>query len=146
MIRFNKLNFLKFILLFLLLSPTVANAEGNDNLEVRKVVEKFCKLDFEGARLSTDAYTPMLELISYPVEPGWDRVIGITGYTITSISVKGNDAEADVHYSIPGIENRPDLKEYEIENIKLQKIDGRWKITRYIQLPRPSTVLLRNMN
>ncbi len=144
-IRFGKLCFWKLVLIFILLSPIVTNAGGNDKVEVRRVVERFCRLDFEGARLSTDAYQPILSLISYPAEPGWDRAIGITWYKIKSVSVEDNEAEVTVNYSIPGIENTLDLKEYETENIKLKKINGCWKISEYIQLPRPSIELLNNM-
>ena len=106
-----------------------------------EVVRKFCQLDYEGARLSSEAYSAILPLIAYPAEPGWDTAVGIKGYALKKEMINGDVAEVVVEYDIDQIwpEGDPPNRE---ETIKLVKYGHVWKIQEYILYPRVSTIVL----
>ena len=128
------------LVLSFLLAASIACAANTP----KEVVEEFCRLDFEGARLSSETYGPIVELISYSAEPGWDIVIGITKYEIQKVHIKGNNADVRVRYHI--YRSWPvlieDIASYVEETFYLKRIRGSWKISKYIFYPRVSADLL----
>lgn len=105
------------------------------------VVRKFCQLDYEGARLSSEGFKKLQPLIAYPDEPGWDIAIGIRSFKIKSENIHGNKAEVVVEYDIdqswpPGL----DIGNTEV--VELVKSNGIWKIEKYIDYPRVSSKVL----
>ena len=108
------------------------------------VVAEFCKLDFEGHRLSSAAYEPIKPLIMYLAEPGWDIVLGVHSYELSSETIEGNIAKVIVHYEID--RSWPvdigDISKYKTETFMLAQENGFWKISKYIQFPRVSSELL----
>ena len=123
------------VVLYLPISMGIAAETPSD------VVRKFCQLDYEGARLSSDTYKKIIPLVAYPEEPGWDIVIGIRSYEIKNEHIQGNKAEVIVKYDIdrswpPGI--RPNNREV----VKLVKLDGIWRIEEYVTSLRVSVEIL----
>lgn len=110
----------------------------------KEVVTRFCELDFEGHRLSSNTYTQIAPLIMYPEEPGWDRVLGIHEYEITSETIEGKTAKVTVRYEIAGVwpQNIEIKNEYRNDTFNLNQENGAWKISEYIPYPRVSSSLL----
>jgi hypothetical protein len=110
----------------------------------KEVVAAFCKLDFEGNRLSSEKYKNIKSLVSYPDEPGWDTVIGIHGYEIKKEKIENASAEITVEYEIDRQwPNNPSNKEkYKTETFHLKQENSKWKITKYIMFPRVSSKIL----
>jgi len=107
------------------------------------VVSRFCELDFEGHRLSASGYESVKPLVSYPAEPGWDRVLGIRSDEVGEESIDGSSARVLVRYEIDRFwpDDLEDTGKYREETFTLSR-EGDWKINRPIPLPRVSTELL----
>ncbi|CAB1076125.1 hypothetical protein D1AOALGA4SA_3923 [Olavius algarvensis Delta 1 endosymbiont] len=121
-----------------LLFPTSMTMAADTPAEV---VRKFCELDFQGARLTSDGYETIQPLIAYPAEPGWDIAIGIKGYEIKSEKIQGNKAEVIVEYDIDQ-SWPPDLNVCNPEVIEIVRSKDIWKIEKYIDYPRVSAEVL----
>jgi hypothetical protein len=106
-----------------------------------EVVRKFCQLDYQGARLSSDGFIKIQPLIAYPEEPAWDLAIGIKGYKITNENIDGKKAEVVVEYEIDQIVPS-DLGILDTEVVELIQSNGVWKIERYVDYPRVSSAVL----
>ena len=85
------------------------------------VVEKFCHLDAQGKRLSSDYNDEFKNLTTWEDEPGWDTVVLIRGYTITQEIYQGNRARVTVFYQLKS--KPPEKVVY-----RLRLINGVWKI------------------
>ena len=113
---------------------------------VKKVVDKYCQLDFDGARVSANDYEKIRSLMSWEedqVEPGWDCAKIISGYRIISEKIDIDEAVVTVKFNVLA-----DLcsdfiiykKNYsDVVNVKLTKLNNTWKIKEYIVFPRIST-------
>lgn len=110
----------------------------------KEVVAAFCKLDFEGSRLSSEKYKDIKPLVAYPEEPGWDTVIGIYGYEIKKESIENSSAEIIVEYEIDRQwpKNLDNNEQFQTETFLLKQEKGKWKILKYIMFPRVSSELL----
>ena len=106
-----------------------------------EVVKRFCQLDYEGARLSSETYSAIQPLIAYPAEPGWDTAVGIKGYALKKEMINGDVAEVMVEYEIDQIWPEGDLPSRQ-ETFKLVKYGPAWKIQEYIMYPRVSAIVL----
>ena len=110
----------------------------------KEVVTRFCKLDFEGHRLSSASYSQIAPLVMYPDEPGWDTVLGVHKYEIVNQTIEGNAAKVTVRYEI----DRSWPYEIEIVNklrngtFNLNQENGTWKISKCIGFPRVSSQYL----
>ena len=111
---------------------------------VSDVVNRYCKLDSEGLRLSIDKYDEIRNLMAWEKdqdEPGWDCFKIISDYKIVNTISTNETATVTVQYNIVGtlcgIEL--DRKSYlDVVDFKLIKTDKTWKIREYIPYPRIS--------
>ena len=68
-----------------------------------EVVEKFCGLDFKGARLSSEGYEEISNFVfSIDGEPGWDTIFVTNSYKVVSEQKKDNQSFVTIEYSIWG--------------------------------------------
>ena len=106
-----------------------------------EVVRKFCQLDYQGSRLSSDGFKAIKSLIAYPEEPGCYIAIGIRSFKIKSEKIHGNKAEVVVEYDID--QSWPSgIDVGNTEVAKLVKSNGIWRIEKYIEYPRVSSEVL----
>lgn len=88
------------LLVAFLLSGLSVWAETNP----KSVVEKYCRLDYDGARIGI--YPGLAKLISplavWRVEPGWDLAVVISSYTVGEAVYEGNRAIVIVEFSVIG--------------------------------------------
>ena len=137
-----KSNIIKQVAVFAIIIPLLVATQTYAADTPKEVVAKFCKLDFEGNRIGD--YSKIEPLISYPAEPGWDVVLGISKYEIFNEKIDGDSAEVTVKYQIDRawFEDFDEKKEHEIETFKLKQVDGVWRISEYIVYPRVSSKVL----
>lgn len=114
---------------------------------INEVVDKYCQLDLQGARLSSsNNYDEIRRLMAWQEnqdEPGWDCFLIISGYSILKELVNDNTATVSVKYDVLAmscgdimlIEKR-NLSE--IVDFNLVKVNNTWKIEKYIVYPRVS--------
>lgn len=116
--------------------------------KVRETVENFCRLDFEGARLSSNSWSKIRPLIAYEEELGWDTALGILAYQIDTISITGNKANVVVRYEIvkayPSDFSPSELKDLKVVQFNLVKKNNNWLLSSYILYPRVSNDILCN--
>ncbi len=67
-----------------------------------EVVKKYCRLDFDGVRLSSKSYAQIAPLSLWEEEPGWDEATVISGYQATSVRTQRNGAVIKVRFEILG--------------------------------------------
>lgn len=69
----------------------------------QSVVAQFCRFDAEGARLSAWDMRRVAWRIGWPLEPAWDRVLLITGYSVGDAqAIAPGLVEVAVDYSVVG--------------------------------------------
>lgn len=109
----------------------------------KELVEKYCYEDFNGAFLSSDNYERSdigKYIIAAEYEtPGWDIVILISGYKISSIDTDIKTAKILVEYQVIGeLSGGVDLKlkkSIETYIFRLKKQGENWKIVKPYNLP-----------
>jgi len=69
-------------------------------LAPEETVRRFCQLDLEGARLSSDTQGAIEPLVAWVQEPAPDPVCLVKGYEVGTADVKGDRAEVPVRYEI----------------------------------------------
>jgi len=95
-------------LLFVLLVSAVLTAgleaaPGNKHRPGPKgVVKEYCRLDFEGARLSSETRSQVASLIAWEEERGWDQAVIVSKYRVTNVVVRGNHGTARVEFKVLG--------------------------------------------
>ena len=66
-------------------------------------VSAFCRLDADGARLSAWDMQRIAPLIGWPLEPAWDRVVLVNGYTVrAAVPLAPNRFEVAIDYAVVG--------------------------------------------
>lgn len=90
------------------------------------VVRRYCNLDEQGARLSSERWKETAALVTWPDEPGWDEVTVITGFRIASVKTTGDQSTVTVAYDVVGV-NGKTMRE--TVPFKLTRINKRWQIT-----------------
>ena len=107
----------------------------------KEVVARFCKLDFEGHRLSSASYPHIAPLVMYPEESGWDTVLGVSKYEIRNQTIEGNTAKVTVHYEIDRSWPLEMERINELSNatFNLKQENGTWKISKCVGQPRVSS-------
>jgi len=131
------------IILFLALLITVTKIDAAiaaDQIEPSQVVERFCKVDFDGVRLSGESSASARDLTDWVDEPGWDSMIVITGYKLSKLHSINKTITVSVKYDVAGVLDGwkwTDAKEMDTAEIKTESIieftleqrDGLWKVT-----------------
>jgi hypothetical protein len=77
-----------------------------DGLAARNTVEEYCRLDYEGARISSrnkELLRRYFELTTWQVEPGWDESAIVSSYSVGPPRGAGDKADIDVAYSVVGL-------------------------------------------
>jgi hypothetical protein len=87
-----------------LLSPAVAVAvAGAAEFGPQGVVREFCRADGLGQRVNVSGWFSVAPLVEWNLEPAWDHVLLVSGYSVSSPRPSEKGALAvDVHYSIVG--------------------------------------------
>src|SRR5690242_7210654 len=71
---------------------------GAGAISPSSVVREYCKLDIQGARLSSD--NPDIEkyftLVAWPDEPGWDGAVLIKDFAITHLKLEQSQSTVTV--------------------------------------------------
>lgn len=122
---------LSFLMLFIIMSSVNYADES-----AMYVVEKYCQLDFYGAKLSNKSFGKVRKLMAWEKDQqgaGWDGCDIISGYEIINTAVSGNKASVTVDYkvlgSLRGIEF--EKKSYADKvDFEVVKVDNSWKIKR----------------
>jgi hypothetical protein len=114
-------------------------------LAATKIVETYIKYDTAGARLSSNTYGAienLMYLYPFKMEPGWDCILVVSDSSITKVELLNNDkAEVTVEYTL-GPERCGSEKllsnNKELFKFKLVRRYGRWRIGNFPSYPRVS--------
>jgi len=127
-------------LIILACSACTKDAAKNDatGKAVRTLVETYCKVDFDGAMLSTENYwkspLPTFVVTGEEEGPAWDTVALVKAFSIKKIEVKGENASVTVMYEVLGeVLGAQDVeikKSNECYTFKMRKQKGDWKLIR----------------
>lgn len=78
--------------------PAHADDPGPQN-----AVRRFCAADAMGARMIAGQWREVGELVAWPFDPAWDRVVSITGYRIGSTeALDDGQVNVEVDYAVVG--------------------------------------------
>ena len=104
--------------------PSFSHAAEKDggSGEAAAVVEKFCKADAQGARLSSKTSGQTRSLTTWEDEPGWDKVTVISGFKISKETYFEGKAQVTVIYEVVG------KRAGEKVTFTLVPVDRQWKI------------------
>ena len=112
---------------------------------ISEVVDKYCQLDYKGARLYSVKYIEIRNLMAWKEdqdEPGWDCFKIISGYRVINEKVMNKTAIVSVEYDILATvwsNAEIDKNSYsDIVDIELLETDSGWKIKQYVTYPRIS--------
>lgn len=100
-----------------------------NQMDPGQIVKLFCDRDFNGVRLKAHN----MELTTWHAEPGWDGVVIIKDYKITSCSIENEIVVVSVKYYILGTcygdeLNKAMESDTEEAIFKVLKTDNGWKI------------------
>lgn len=85
-------------ILDLALPPAYADDSGPQN-----AVRRFCAADAMGARMVAGQWRGVGELVAWPFDPAWDRVVSITGYRIGATeALDDGQVKVEVDYAVVG--------------------------------------------
>jgi hypothetical protein len=104
-----------------------------------KVVDSYCTLDFNGARLTDTA--EIEKLTTFKNEPGWDICVVCKSYRIGSSQIRQGSASVVVRYSLFGELDGSDFNEKsedEIITFTLKRSKQGWKIISPLMPPHVS--------
>jgi len=109
-----------------------AVGQGKNASSPKAVVNRYCSLDFRGARLSSEGFPSMASLYTWEVEPGWDEAVVVKTFLIKSYEIEGQRAIVRVQYArlgTFGAESFDAEKKSEDITFNLIKQKGSWRIT-----------------
>lgn len=114
-------------------------------LAARKLVETYLKHDADGARLSSNSYGDienLMYLYPFKMEPGWDCILVASDSSITKVELLNTgNAEVTVEYTLGpkrcGNEKRA-VNNKVLFKFKLVRRYGRWRIGNFPSYPRVS--------
>jgi hypothetical protein len=67
------------------------------------VLNRFLKLDFDGARLDSDGFKKVFPLTDWPDAPGYDSSIIVRSYKAEGPHIRGGEAKIVVTYDVVGM-------------------------------------------
>ncbi|HEV2135165.1 MAG TPA: hypothetical protein VGR47_13100 [Terracidiphilus sp.] len=103
--RYSLRTMCSIALLLCFITPVEAQSRvATDDISPTSVVQKYCKLDLDGARLSSqnpyaDAITA---LATWPIEPGWDTSVVVSSFEIVSRKLGPKESTVTVRYIVLG--------------------------------------------
>ena len=121
------LHALRFTLLILLLAAAPAPAADPLN-----TIRAFCQADGRGARVDPLSWTAVADLVTWPLEPAWDRVYLIRGFELGTPERRDDELEVVVQYTITAEVRSNVVKEEERVEARIYRLvrgdDGVWRI------------------
>jgi len=108
------------------------------------VVLEYCRLDYDGARLSASKGERLFSLVTWEAEPGWDTAVIVSSFNAHEAQVIGPSAKVIVDYQVVGrFEGRPPTAlEASSEHVEFRLVKRRntWlidhgKIPPHVSLP-----------
>jgi hypothetical protein len=136
---------LALVLICLIIVPSVSTLAYSEK-QAHDVARVFCKLDFEGVRLSSRTWNKILPYVAWEEEPGWDIALAIKRYAIGKVVVEGQRAVVTVRYDIerscPHSFELTQLREFETAELELVRKNGSWVINSKVLYPRVSSDIL----
>jgi len=125
----------------LVLLPQASSAGGAKG-KPADVVKEYCRLDSQGARLSSANWPRVAPLVSWEEEPGWETATIISRYRIQSTTVRPDHAIVIVVFRIIGQleDDKPfaSKRKYETLAFRLERAGDSWKIVRPVAPPHVS--------
>jgi len=123
-----------FYIILLALVAVSAAGKDKDASSPKAVVDRYCSLDFRGARLSSEGFPSIGSLYTWEVEPGWDEAVVVKRFFIKSYKIEGQRAAVRVQYLRLGtlgetFEPFETSKQSEDITFNLIKQKGSWQIT-----------------
>ncbi len=102
------------------------------NEQVQNVVRDFCRQDFIGARLSTEGWNRVKQLVTWKDNPAWRTFHVVARYEQTAVSTGLHSGRASVKYMVlgrfeigAGYSAAPESEDVEF---RLKETDGEWRI------------------
>jgi hypothetical protein len=112
--------------------PSAARSLANLPDSASQLLEAYCSLDFDGARLNSSTGKQVWSMVAWEHEPGWDAVKLVEGFTLGAPKASGNRIEIPVIYEVVGTAVGPQVtrfgKELETVKFELESAGGSWKI------------------
>jgi hypothetical protein len=81
----------------------LASGVSGQTATPQDVLNKFLKLDFDGARLDSDGFKQVFPLTDWPDAPGYDSSIIVRSYKVEPAQVRGSSARIVVNYEVVGM-------------------------------------------
>ena len=136
----------------------VAAVVNGQTATPQDVLNKFLKLDFDGARLDSDGFKKVFPLTDWPDAPGYDSSIIVRGYKVGVPQIRGSEATIAVTYDVVGMiagnttweaytgaASSESFKDQVKMSYKLVLKNGRWKVHEPNEVPHISIdVALKN--
>lgn len=63
-------------------------------------VRAFCRADGHGDRLYARSWAHIAHLVTWELEPAWDRVLAVRGYEVQTPRIRGVEVEVEVAYTV----------------------------------------------
>ncbi len=98
----------------------------------RDIVEKYCRFDFEGARLTSETWAQGASLVTWEEEPGWDTIVVVSDFEVVSVKRETNTALVTVNFFVrvrlETAERFVQKNRTETVTFQLRQTDKDWKI------------------
>lgn len=144
-----------FVIALLIFAAAAVNGQ---TATPQDVLNKFLKLDFDGARLDSEGFKKVFPLTDWPDAPGYDSSIIVRGYKVGTPQVRGGEATIAVTYEVVGMiagnttweaytgdASSESFKDQVKMAYKLVLKNGRWKVHEPNEVPHISIeVALKN--
>ncbi|HUN86146.1 MAG TPA: hypothetical protein VMU48_17330 [Terracidiphilus sp.] len=120
--------------------PTISS----DKTSPVSVIRKYCELDLEGARLSSENPNAdeITALATWRIEPGWDTSVVVSAFEIENTSLGPKESRVTVRYVVLGkmfgAKVAPAQQHKELVTFVLKESSGGWLIERPLIAPHVS--------
>lgn len=84
--------------------PTTRSLEDNTPAQIHELVSKYCRLDYEGARLDSPAWQKLQPVVWWKSNPNYTHIDVVARYTVDMPAVVNHGkTSVTVHYRLLGI-------------------------------------------
>lgn len=84
--------------------PTTRSLEDNTPAQIHELVSKYCRLEYEGARLNSQAWQKLEPLVWWKSSPNYTHIDVVARYTVDMPAAVSHDkTSVTVHYRLLGI-------------------------------------------